>query len=279
VVLASAATHDAFSADDLRFLELIGRWVGMVAHRSELIQHLREESIERGRRVAGEELITVLAHDIKNFLTPLVGRLSLLHRRASRDGRGQDVQDLDIANRSVMRLNKLTGDLLNVARLEGGAFAIRRRPVELVALVEETVSALDAPNRSIRIQAPDRLEATVDPDSMRQVLENLLSNAVRHSPDDTPVDVRLQAQARDDQTWAIITVSNAGPGVPPELLPRLFTRFVADTSSMGVGLGLYIASKIVDLHGGAITAKSVPGEGAQFEVAVPVAGPSLEAAP
>jgi signal transduction histidine kinase len=113
---------------------------------------------------------------------------------------------------------------------------------------------------------------------MRQVLENLLSNAVRHSPEDTPVDVCLQEQTRDGQTWATITVSNAGPGVPPELLPRLFTRFVADSNSTGVGLGLYIASKIVDLHGGAITVNSVPGEGAQFEVAVPVAGPNLEEA-
>ena len=270
VVLASKATHDAFSEDDLRFLQTIGRWLGMLVHRSELNQQLREESAERGRRIAGEELITILAHDVRNLLTPLKARVALLRRRASRDGRERDVQDLDEANRSVTRLTQLMENLLDVARLEGGAFAIHPRPVELVRLVEETISAFDSGKTVIRIQAPDELEACVDPEGFRQVLENLLSNAVKHSPEHAPVIVALRTELRAEDQWAIITVSNQGLGVPPEVLPRLFTRFAADSKSTGVGLGLYIASKIVALHGGTITVDSAPNQGAHFHIALPV---------
>ncbi len=276
VVLASAAARDAFSEDDLRVLEVIGRWVGMVAHRSALSEQLQQEAAERGRRVAGEELVTVLAHDVRNLLTPLVARVDLLLRRARRDGRDRDVQDLTEAGRSATRLTRLMENLLDVARLEGGAFTVTPRPVELVSLVEETVCAFHATNRSIRLQAPDDLETCVDPESLRQVLENLLSNAVKHSPEDTPVDVHVRTEPRADEAWVVITVSNDGPGVPPELLPRLFTRFAADSSSTGVGLGLYIASRIVALHGGTITVDSTPGRGAHFHVALPVDGPSPE---
>jgi two-component system, OmpR family, sensor kinase len=270
VLLASDAAYDAFSDEDLRFLTMLGRWVGMVAQRSELIERLQEESAERGRRVAGEELVTVLAHDVRNLLTPLTARLDLLRRRARREDRERDVQDLDSAGRSVVRLTRLVDSLLDVARLEGGAFEIRPRPVELVALLHETVSAFQTSGRVLQVRAPDHVEVCLDPDSVRQVLENLLSNALRHSPPDTPIKVELRSESRSDREWAIITVSNEGAGVPPDLLPRLFSRFVADSKSTGVGLGLYIASRIVGLHGGTITADSAPGLGARFHVWLPV---------
>ena len=272
VILASKATNDAFSGDDLRFLKAIGRWVGMVAHRSELNERLRDEAAERGRRIAGEELVTVLAHDVRNLLTPLTARVDLLRRRAGRDSRERDVQDLDAVQRSVARLVRLMEDLLDVARLEGGVFAIGPRPVDLVDLIEETVSTFRPRRRELSVHLPEELEAQVDPDSLRQVLENLLSNALKHSPDDSPVSIELRSEDRAGEPWARITVSNQGAGVPPELLSRLFTRFAADSRSTGVGLGLYIASKIVELHGGVITVDSSPGRGAHFCVTLPLAG-------
>jgi two-component system, OmpR family, sensor kinase len=274
VVLASSAARDAFSEDDLRLLEVVGRWVGMVAHRSELSRRLQEEAAERGRRVAADELIAVLAHDVRNLLTPLAARIDLVRRRARDDGRERDVQDLDAATHVARRLGRLVGDLLDVARLEGGAFAVDPRPVDLVSLVQETATAVNAGERSIVIRAPDFLEAWLDPDGIRQVLENLIANAIRHSPSDTPVDVDLRTEERVDGAWAILTISNEGQGVPPELLPRLFSRFTADSRSAGVGLGLYIARRIVELHDGTITTDSVPGEGARFSVALPLAGRS-----
>jgi signal transduction histidine kinase len=278
VLLASSAAYDAFSEEDLRTLTMLGRWVGLVAQRSELIERLQEESAERGRRVAGEELVTVLAHDVRNLLTPLTARLDLLRRRARREDRQQDVQDLDAAGRSVLRLTSLVDSLLDVARLESGAFAMKPRPVELVALLNETVSGFRAGGRELQVRAPDHLEVCLDPESIRQVLENLLSNALRHSPPDTSIDIALSSKSSSDGEWAVISVSNEGPGVPPDLLPRLFSRFVADSKSAGVGLGLYIASRIVGLHGGTIAVDSSPGLGARFHVSLPVDCTSQEAA-
>jgi two-component system OmpR family sensor kinase len=285
VVLASSAARDAFSEDDLRLLELIGRWVGLVVHRSELNQRLRDEAAERGRRVAADELITVLAHDVNNLLTPLVARIDLLRRRARHDGRERDAKDLDAAGHVAQRLGRLTDDLLDAARLEGGVFAINPQPVELVALVRETAASVSAGERRVVIRAPDHLEVCLDPERIRQVLENLVSNALRHSPEGTPVDIHIRieerdrTEARDGGEWIVLTVRNDGAGVPPELLPRLFTRFTADSRSAGVGLGLYIARKIVELHDGTITVDSTPGQGAEFHVALPLAEPSPAATP
>jgi len=84
VLQASSTRTNAFTERDLEFLEAVARWVGMVAHRAELVEQIATEAIERGRRRVAEELITVLAHDLRNYLTPLKGRLGLIHRRALR---------------------------------------------------------------------------------------------------------------------------------------------------------------------------------------------------
>jgi signal transduction histidine kinase len=274
VLLASSAAPDAFSEHDLRLLEMVGRWVGLVAHRSELNQRLRDEAAERGRRVAADELVAVLAHDVKNLLTPLGARIDLLRRRARHDGRELDVRDLDAAGVVAQRLGRLTNNLLDVARLEGGVFTVDPQPVELVSLVREEAAAVNVAERRVLVRAPDHLEAWLDPSGIRQVLENLLSNALKHSPEETPIDILVRTEARHDGEWVVLTVRNEGPGVPPELLPRLFTRFTADRRSAGVGLGLYIARRIVELHGGTITVDSAPGQGAELHVALPLAGPS-----
>lgn len=272
VILASAAARDAFTEDDLRFLQAIGRWVGMVALRAELSRQVAEEAAERGRRVAAEELITVLAHDVRNLLTPLKARLDLVRRRARSDGRERDIRDLDEADRSAARLTRLMEDLLDVARLEGGAFAITPRLIDLTRLVQATASNFRSADRDVLIRAPDELEVFADPGALSQVIENLLSNSCKHSPDGTPVTVDVRTEPREDGPWAVVTVSDRGPGVPPDLIPRLFTRFAADSNSTGVGLGLYIAGQIVALHGGHITIDTEPGQGTQFHVALPVSG-------
>jgi two-component system, OmpR family, sensor kinase len=175
-------------------------------------------------------------------------------------------------------LRRLTSDLLDAARLEGGVFAVYPQPVELVALARETVASVNVGERRVSVRAPDHLEVCLDPERIRQVLENLLSNALRHSPEGTPVDIHIRTEARDGGEWVVLTIRNDGDGVPPDLLPRLFTRFTADSRSAGVGLGLYIARKIVELHEGAITVDSAPGQGAEFHVVLPLAEPSPAAA-
>ncbi len=269
VVIVSSAQHDFFTEEDLQFLQAVARWVGALAHRAELVQQLTAEAAERGRRLAADELVTVLAHDLGNYLAPIKARIDLLRRRARREDRQRDLQDAEGASQALDWLRRLIADLLDVGRLEQGIFAVSPQPVDLSGLARETAAAFQAGSNAIKIGGESAVPALVDPDRLRQALENLLSNAVRHSPEGAPVHLDVGLEENGDGRWAVLTVSDQGPGVPPDLLPRLFNRYVRGSGSSGLGLGLYLASRIAAAHGGSLTVDSPPGQGACFRLAVP----------
>jgi signal transduction histidine kinase len=214
--------------------------------------------------------MTVLAHDLRNLLTPLKGRIALIERRARGAGRGADVEDARDLARSVARLHCLVADLLDVRRLDDGLFAIQPRPVDLGALVWETVQTLRTQHADVRADIPPGLVITADAERVRQAVENLLANALKHSPAGVPVEVWVEHEQRTDGAWAVVTVSDHGPGIPATLRPRLFTRFATGPGSVGLGIGLYLANEITAAHGGTLTLDSAPGEGARFRLALPV---------
>jgi signal transduction histidine kinase len=109
-----------------------------------------------------------------------------------------------------------------------------------------------------------------DADRLRQVLWNLVANALKHSPAGLPVVVEVSRQERESGSWALLTVTDQGSGVPPHLLPRLFERFVKGSGSSGLGLGLYLARRIAGAHGGTLEVHSSPGKGARFDLALPL---------
>jgi two-component system, sensor histidine kinase and response regulator len=124
--------------------------------------------------------------------------------------------------------------------------------------------------------APQPVEANVDVNRLSQVLLNLLSNARKYSPPGAPITIRVERK----KDHGIISVSDKGTGIPSETIPRIFERFyrvpgveVQSGSSIGVGLGLYVAQKIVEQHGGRIDVQSAPGEGSTFSLLLPLAGP------
>jgi signal transduction histidine kinase len=273
VFLASSARPDFYVEDDLRFLEAVARWVGMVAHRAELTERIATEAREQGRRVAADELIATLAHDLGNMLAPLKGRIDLLQRRARREDRPRDLRDVEEAARAVDRVVSLVADLLDSSRLEQGLFALNRQPVDLVDLVRETCAALST-TVPIRVEVSRQdIVLALDPNRIRQALENLLSNAVRFSPAGAAVVVAFDVEAAGAGCWAVVTVTDQGPGIPPELFPCLFDRFARGPGSSGLGIGLYLASRIVAAHGGTLTADPTPAIGARFQLKLPLADP------
>jgi two-component system OmpR family sensor kinase len=275
VLSANSAQPEAFSQGDLQFLQAVSHWVGMVLHRAELVEQITQEAVEQAKRIAAEELVTILAHDLKNYITPLKGWIDLLRRRSRRDGRAQDLQDAEQAANALGRLQKLIDDLLDTERIEQGIFALSLQPVDLPALVRDTVRMLSPRGRQIelRVQVPDSetLIVEADPNRIRQALENLLSNALKYSPQGAAVAVEVHREKRDDGEWATIMVRDRGPGMSPELLPRLFTRFTSDATSGGLGLGLYLAHRIAAAHGGDLAVESTPGAGATFRLSLPLA--------
>jgi two-component system, OmpR family, sensor kinase len=271
VFLASSARPNFFTDDDLRFLEAVSRWVGMVAQRAELTEQIATEAREQGRRVAADELIATLAHDLGNILVPIKGRIDLLQRRASREDRQRDLRDVEEASRAVDRVVSLVADLLDSSRLEQGLFALNRQPVDFADLVRETCAALTANSVPIRVDVSRQdVVLAVDPNRIRQALENVLSNAIKFSPAGAAVVVDLDVESASAECWAVVTISDQGPGIPPELFPRLFDRFARGPGSSGLGIGLYLASRIVAAHGGTLTADPTPTIGARFQMKLPL---------
>ena len=140
-----------------------------------------------------------------------------------------------------------------------------------MALARETAQALSTPTCPINVRASTEVWAEADPDRLRQALENLMSNALKHSPDGAEVWVEVSSERREDGEWATVSVRDSGPGISDDLMPRLFTRFASGPGSTGLGLGLYLAQGIARAHGGALTAESEPGRGATFTLALPIA--------
>lgn len=270
VLEASSAQPEFFTEEDLRFVETVARWVGVVGHRAELVQELTRSAAEQGRRAAAEELITVLAHDMSNHLFPLRARMDLIHRRAVRARNADDARDAEAALRGLESLARLTSDLLDVARLEQGLFSLRLQPADVVRLVEEVAAGASSPGHAVERRGPEELVLLCDPERLRQALSNLVANAVKHSPAGTPVVMEVFPQTREGGPWVVLSVTDQGPGVPPQLMPRLFDRFVRGGRSSGLGLGLFLAREIATAHGGTLTVQSAPGQGARFELALPL---------
>jgi two-component system OmpR family sensor kinase len=267
VLSAVSTSPEFFSEGDLRFLGTVSRWVGMVAHRAELTENAATEAAAQGRRAAAEELITVLAHDFRNLLTPLRGRLDLMARRARRESQDRYLTDAQELLRSVDRLDRLVHDLLDTARLNQGLFELTCEPLDLVELARVTVADFAAEPEAVEVRAPmDELVVSADSRRLRQVFENLLSNATKVQPAGEPVLIALEAI----DGWASVTVADSGPGVAPEIIPQLFERFSAGSESVGLGLGLYLARGIAQAHGGSLDLDSRPGAGARFIMRLPL---------
>ncbi|WP_229205938.1 ATP-binding protein [Duganella sp. Leaf126] len=224
------------------------------------------EAREAGR--AKDEFLAVLGHELRNPLSPIVTSLDLLDLRndpASQRERG-------VMRRQVEHLRRLVDDLLDVSRIISGKLQIDLRPVNLADVARHAVSAVA--DQSVSASLPPALWVQGDDSRLTQVLNNLLSNASRFGSSATHVSLTAEAEQ------ARLVVSDNGIGMSTDLLARVFEPFQQAPQSLarrtgGLGLGLAIVRKIVELHGGQVTASSPgPGQGSRFEVLLPLAAPS-----
>jgi signal transduction histidine kinase len=274
MIMVASQQRDFFSPEDARFMETVARWVGVVTHRAELSEAIGRAAEEQGRRAGAEELITVLAHDLRNYISPLNMRLDVLRLRAQRENRADDLRDLELLGRSIGRLSELLNDILDVSRLDQGVFHVESQQVELSALVRDLADAFRAARHAIQVtvQQGDNVRVVGDPARLRQCLENVLANAIQKSPASGEINIFVRRDERADRTrCAVVEVIDEGPGIPPEQLPYLFERFRGGRGREGgLGLGLYIAKRIAAMHGGDLAAESRPGKGARFTLTLPL---------
>ena len=225
------------------------------------------------RKASEERLRQFLAdasHELRTPLASIRGYAELFRMGATRDEAEMLTAMRRIEDESK-RMGVLVEDLLTLARLdEAPAFA--RAPVDLAVLARDAVEDAHAmaPERSIGLDAPDAAVISGDSHRLRQVLANLLRNALVHTPPGTPIEVSV---AQDEQT-VTVTVRDHGPGLPDTAPERLFDRFWRaeggrERGKAGAGLGLSIVGTVVDAHGGRVSAGNAEGGGARFAVALP----------
>ncbi len=265
----ASARAGVFRDEQLPTFQAVAHWVGLVLHQAELVERVAAETAERTRQRAADELIAVLAHDFQNHLTPLYSGIQLLLRGANREGRTTEARTARLVEESAKRLRGLVEDLLDSSRLERGLFALALQEVDLAELARETAGVLASADAPIRVWAAQPVPLVVDPARIREALENLLANAQKHTPQGVAVLLEVTTRREADGEWAVLHVRDEGPGVPPDVMPRLFTRFGAGPGSSGLGLGLYLAHGIARAHGGTLNVNTALGQGASFYLALP----------
>jgi two-component system, OmpR family, sensor kinase len=179
MIMVASLQPDFFTGKDAAFVQSAARWVGMVAHRAELLEEIERSAVEQGRRSAAEEVITILAHDLRNYVSPVVLRLYSVRHRAEAAQRVEDLEDINLALDGLARLNALLSNLLDVARIDEGIFQMHVEPVDIVALVKEAASVLSTPEHQVIVKATDAVVVAADPIRIRQCLDNLLGTQSR----------------------------------------------------------------------------------------------------
>jgi signal transduction histidine kinase len=278
VLTAASTSPDFFTDSDLRFLEIVARWVGALTHRAELVAQARERGVEEARRRGADEIITVLAHDFRNLLQPLLGRLQLMRLSLER-GDSVSPEHVTRAVQSAQRLARLTDDLLDLKRLDEGLFTLSFAPLDLAGLSREVAQSFGDSSVSLVVTGEPRLVVLGDADRLRQVLENLVANALRYCPPGETVEVRVESQEREGVVVARLEVLDTGPGIAPEVVASLFERFSSSADSKGLGLGLYLAHRIARAHQGKLSAHRRPEGGSVFRLELPVEPPDSARVP
>lgn len=223
------------------------------------------------------EFIAGVVHDLRTPLSALRVSLALVPAYEDRAGQGRMHQVLPVIRRQVDRLERMLGDLLDASRIEAGHLELRIEQRDARDMARQVVALFEGASTAVEIalslpQVPTPLRC--DPDRIEEVLSNLLSNAIKYSPGGGKIEIRVAATDGE----VSFTVSDRGMGIAPSELPHVFEPFRRAPSRYGIsgtGLGLSVAKRIVEAHGGRIEAKSEQGVGSVFSVHLPVTGPGL----
>jgi signal transduction histidine kinase len=249
----------------------------LAEHHAEALEAAHAEvAAQRDRLIAAqneaEALAQVIVHDLKNPLATLLQYVSLAENELKALPGSSGVLDyLGHAADEGRRLSKLIGDLLLVYRLEQGVMAPTREPVPVALLLDGVARRFGAraAERGVRLelQADEALMAALDLDLVQRLLENLVSNAMRHVGRGDHVSLEARSVGGELQ----MAVRNSGPPVPEELRERLFRRFVTGglREWQNAGLGLYLCRLVAEAHGGSIALADRQGWNVSFEVAIP----------
>jgi signal transduction histidine kinase len=231
------------------------------------------------------EFFALVSHELRTPLTSIIGYLELVRGNGSRPPGGKQVEFLDVIHRNSRRLLRLVGDLLFIAQIQASGVELERAEFELEEVVNESVETFRAratrEGIELRVETGDVPTCSGDAGRMGQVLDNLISNAIKFTPEGGSVTVRLHPEGA---THAAIEVADTGMGIPVREQDRLFEDFYRSSGAKrlaieGTGLGLAIVKTIVDAHGGDIELRSILNRGTTVRIRLPIAGTRTPSVP
>jgi PAS domain S-box-containing protein len=248
-----------------------------VTERQQTEQAIREQAEQlRESDRAKDEFLATLAHELRNPLAPIANSLEVLKRAG--DNRDAAARARGTIDRQVRHLVRLVDDLLDVSRITRGQLELRRERVELSSVVEQALEAcrphLDVAGHDLTISTPgSAIFVEGDPVRLVQVLTNLLNNAAKYTPEGGRIALKIEVPG----ALVRITVTDSGIGIAPNMIEHVFDMFIRADHSLerahdGLGIGLTLARRLVELHGGTLTAKSEGlGHGSEFTLELPLA--------
>jgi signal transduction histidine kinase len=281
-----------YAEEEMALAQAVGHLAALIIERRRLTR-AREEaesreiaSQEAQRRL--DEFLSVVSHELRAPLTLIKGSVQLAERRLRRisvaDLDQEDIRErvegatdlLRRADRQIRIENRLVSDLLDASRIHADRLDLFMKPIDLATLAGETVEEMRQvhPGRTILFTAKCATPTTVsvDPDRISQVIVNYLTNALKYSPPNTPIECWLEC----GQGYARLSVRDQGMGIPLEEHERIWGRFQRaeyNQRGLGLGLGLYICHNIIERHHGQVGLESTPGQGATFWFTLPLPAP------
>jgi len=268
VIQLSDRYEGDFSEEDEAILVQLAQMAAVAIENTQLYQALREADRRK------DEFLAMLAHELRNPLAPMQNALTILDSQGSRSEMAVHLRA--VIGRQMSHLTRLVDDLLDVARINSGKVALKREPVELARIVTQAVETsrplIDAKRHRLTVDASEPIWIDADPVRLAQVIANLLNNAAKYTDDGGQIRVRAGREGDD----AVIRVQDTGIGLSPEMLSRVFELFTQASvglarSAGGLGIGLTLVRKLVELHGGSVSVTSAGrGRGSEFVVQLPV---------
>jgi hypothetical protein len=229
--------------------------------------------LERSRA----DLVSTVAHELRSPLTSVKGFTATMLNKWHRFTDDQKRVMLETVNADADRVTRLITELLDVSRIESGRLEVRRHVVDIPERVRKVIAgrvAAGDPEDRFRLELRGELPETwLDGDKVDQILGNLIENAVRHGAG--TVTVVVQPADTNEPDGAVVSVRDQGPGIAPEMAPRVFRQFWRAKRRGGTGLGLFIVKGLVEAHGGSIAVLRAPGGGAEFRFTLPAGTPDF----
>jgi len=223
-----------------------------------------------------DEFLAILAHELRNPLAPIRNSLHILRLTGEHAPSAERVGEM--MERQVNHMVRLVDDLLEVSRITRGQIELRKEPTDLSTVVRSAIEAsrplIESAGHELTVTLPD-IPLTVEGDPVRlaQILSNLLNNAAKY----TDPGGKISLEVRREDASAVLSVRDTGMGIPTDMLSRVFEMFMqvdrqADRAQGGLGIGLTLVKRLVEMHGGTVQARSEgAGRGTEFEVRLPVA--------